>query len=369
MNILHILEDFSINNGGVTTVVRALHKHLLKVGLNSYILSPNCEDKSENIFQIKSLKVWKFSSNFNHKLKNICDTYDIDIIHIHGVWMYPQFQSARYATNNNIPFIISAHGMYEPWLWTKGTLKKKLYTKLVVKQYFKKNSSFHAITKNEVISLKEIFGSNINIFEIPNLIEHEKLKLTLDVNPYEKYFLYLGRLHEVKGIDLLIKAFAKLKRPDIKLIIAGEFNKYKEELEELIKTQKISEKVIFTNLVKGNTKFSLYKNALAFVAPSHSEVIGMVNIEAAILNTPVITTYETGIDKRWNENGGILISLKEQNLYQALKKASEWSDDERNSRGKALGKFVIEHYSWGKRGTDWVDNYTNSLMKFNNMQL
>jgi glycosyltransferase involved in cell wall biosynthesis len=363
MNILHVLEDFSINNGGVTTVVRALHKHLLKAGLNSYILSPNCEDESENIFPIKSLKAWRLSWNFNKKLKEICTTYNIHIIHIHGVWMHPQFQSAKYAVKNKIPFVVSAHGMYEPWLWTKGTLKKKLYVKFVVQQFFEKSTSFHAITRNEVHSLKEVFGANINTFEIPNLIEQEKLKFTSDVNHYGKYFLYLGRLHEKKGIDLLIKAFSKLKKPEIKLVIAGEFNTYKNELDELINKEKISEKVIFTNLVKGKTKFNLYKNALAFVAPSHSEVIGMVNIEAAISNTPVITTYDTGIDKRWNEEGGILISLNEQNLYEALKKAAEWSDNERNSRGETLKKFVIEHYSWEKRGKDWVDNYTSILMR------
>ena len=59
---------------------------------------------------------------------------------------------------------------------------------------------------------------------------------------------------------------------------------------------------------------TLFKNAFVFVAPSHSEVIGMVNLEAAILQTPVITTFQTGLLKDWSKNGGFLIEPTENEI-------------------------------------------------------
>ena len=41
--------------------------------------------------------------------------------------MFPQFIAAKFCSDNKIPFVLTTHGMYEPWLWEKGTLKKKIY--------------------------------------------------------------------------------------------------------------------------------------------------------------------------------------------------------------------------------------------------
>ena len=172
--------------------------------------------------------------------------------------------------------------------------------------------------------------------------------------------MYLGRLDEKKGIDILIRSFAKLKlNQNVHLKIAGGFNNYKLKLDQLINSLGIQENVQFLGMVKGDEKKRLYKESLVFVAPSHSEVVGMVNLEAASMATPVITTFQTGLKRGWANNGGILINPNENELIIALKQALNWSKSQREENGKKLYDFVKKEYSWELKLNDWLKLYSS----------
>ena len=83
----------------------------------------------------------------------------------------------------------------------------------------------------------------------------------------------------------------------------------------------------------------------------------MVNLEAATFGTPVITTYNTGLSKEWNNNGGILINPIQDELIQALNIVSDMSQEERYDRGYSLRNFVYNNYSWQKKGHLWNELY------------
>ena len=85
----------------------------------------------------------------------------------------------------------------------------------------------------------------------------------------------------------------------------------------------------------------------------------MVNLEAAILKTPVITTYQTGLDKEWNANGGQLINPDIDELTTALEHALSWSVQEREQNGQKLHLFVRNNYSWEERFKDWLALYAS----------
>jgi glycosyltransferase involved in cell wall biosynthesis len=362
MKILHILEDYSIHSGGIRTVVKELNKRLNDIGFKSYILSSSKEE--EDIEDINVVECdqnpWLYSKQWEVAINEIYKEKKIDILHIHGVWLYPQYMAAKFAEKNKIPFILTPHGMYEPWIWKNGSLKKKMYFNFLSKRVFSKANVIHAITIDENINLKALFNK-ASIVDIPNLIDYGSHILIDDNLDTEKYILYMGRLDPKKGVDLLIKAFARINPLGVKLKIAGPFNHYKTFLEGLINNFHVGDKVEFLGLVKGKNKAKLFKNAFVFVAPSHSEVVGMVNLEAAIYKTPVITTHQTGLDKRWNDNGGVLINPKEEELIEALKRALEWSTETRNENGEKLYNFVLENYSWEARFKDWEATYKSMI--------
>lgn len=361
MKILHILEDYSIHSGGIRTVVKELDHKLNQAGLQSFIISSK-EEVGDNIYIVNSKNPWLYSKDWNTSLNEIHKLKGIDVIHIHGVWLYPQYIGAKFALKNKIPFVLTPHGMYEPWIWTKGTLKKKLYYNFLTKKIFSKSHTIHGITTDEIFNLKKLF-KNPKFVEIPNLINNiDSLRNRENLKPLptSKYILYLGRLDSKKGIDLLIKSFSKLEINPYKLKIAGAFNSYKISLEKLVEELGISDKVEFLGLVKGKDKVKLYKEAFVFVAPSHSEVVGMVNLEAAINKVPVITTYQTGLKKEWNNQGGMLINPTEKEIYSSLREVLTWSTETRNAKGEKLFNFVVENYSWNKKIIDWKNMYSNT---------
>jgi len=100
----------------------------------------------------------------------------------------------------------------------------------------------------------------------------------------------------------------------------------------------------------------LYRNAWAFCAPSHSEAIGLVNLEAAAAGTPVITTHETGLYD-WEEGGGLLIHPRVEELCRALEQIFSWSESERQERGRTLRRLVERRYSLEAVGPQWQALY------------
>lgn len=361
MKIIHIVEDFSFKSGGIRTVVKTLNDKLLSQGFKSIILSEKKEKKDDILLINGNNLLWKFAKDWKNQLLKTHSQKKIDCIHIHGVWMYPQYIAAVFAIKNKIPFIVSPHGMYEPWLWKKGGLKKKTYFNFLIKRKFKKAAILHAITHQEKENLETLFQQK-NSIEIPNLIDVNLYSSTKKIRSElkEKYILFIGRLDEKKGIDLLIKAFANIRNEKFSLKIAGGFNSYKKELEVIIKQEKINPgKIEFLGFIK--EKDELIKNAFVVATPSHSEVVGMVNLEAAILKTPVITTHQTGLNKLWNENGGFLINPDVKELTSSLNKVLKWSNEERNVAGKKLYQFVLQNYTWKSRIKDWVNLYNSIL--------
>lgn len=360
INIVHIVEDYSLNSGGLRTVVNDLHTKLIQCGYNSSIITTRNED-TDQVIKVKGGNLpWRFSINLEATLKKLHLKKGIDIIHIHGVWMYPQYLSAKFSVRHNISFLISCHGMYEPWLWSKSPFKKMKYFKYIVKNVFSKASCLHAITQPEADELRKLFP-NSHLKVIPNLIN---LDMRTDDTPLflkDKYILFLGRIDKKKGIELLIKGFEKIKDKGFRLKIAGGFNEYKNQLERLILSLNLEDKIDFLGLVTGEEKQQLFKNSFVFVAPSYSEVIGMVNLEAATMGVPTITTIQTGLKKEWAENGGMLINPTLKELHQALDKATNWSVKERNENGYRLKNYVEKEYSWEFRHKDWLDLYGKLL--------
>jgi glycosyltransferase involved in cell wall biosynthesis len=355
MNILHIVEDYSINSGGLRTVIKNLNHYLNESGNYSYVLASK-KDQEDDIFIVETANKYLYSNQWEPKISQIVAEKNINVIHIHGVWLYPQYIGAKWAIKNNIPMVLSPHGMYQPWIWKTGTLKKKLYFHFITKKWFSKASVIHTITQDETFNTMPLFTNN-KFIEIPNLISLPDNKNSIDIR--KKYILSLGRLHKTKGIDVLIKAFSEIENKSIVLKIAGGFNNYKLELDILVKELNLSQRVQFLGMIKNQEKELLIKNAWVMVSPTYTEVIGMVNLESASLKTPMITTYNTGLKKEWNQNGGKLINPDKEELKIALAEVLNWTVDERNEMGKQLFQFVEKHYSWKTRVKDWTILYKN----------
>jgi glycosyltransferase involved in cell wall biosynthesis len=162
----------------------------------------------------------------------------------------------------------------------------------------------------------------------------------------------------------LIKAFSQVcKGQEFRLVIVGpdKTPEYTAELKALAKELGLAPHwVIFTGPVYDLQKWQLYRDAWAVCFPSHSEVVGMVNLEAAAVGTPVVTSHATGL-LDWEDGGGILVHPEVEDLIRALKQVVSWDQSERQERGRQLRNLVERRYSLEAVGPLWLTLYSELL--------
>jgi glycosyltransferase involved in cell wall biosynthesis len=379
--VFHVTDNHSPQHPGVSTVVTQLSRYLGDHGWATTILTagPAHYPVSKRV-ELREFpippggQIWRYPQSLADYLKEIRPISG-SILHLHGVWMAPQWMAARIANKRNIPALLSTHNMLSPWLWQDGYLKaikKKIYWHCLAYPAFRELPLIHAITPKEKEELKKYFsGQTIKV--IPNAIDLKEADSYLSVsrdgktlNNFSPYILFLGRLHPHKGIDILIQAFAQsVPGKDWRLVIVGPDStpEYTVKLKTLVQKLGIKNQVIFKGQIFGPQKWHLYRKAWAFCAPSRTEVVGLVNLEAAAAKTPVVTTYETGLFD-WEEGAGILIEPDTEKLSQALTGVFSWSEEERNERGQKLRQLVENRYSWEAVGQQWLNLYSGLLENY-----
>lgn len=354
-NIYHITENISLESGGVRTILKLLHEYLENHCFNSNIIT-NKKEINDNYIEFESLNIWKYNKDLGSFLKKI---EPVDFFHLHGVYTYTQYIGSKISLERKLPYIVSPHGMLEPWILEKGAIKKKVYLSLVLNNLIKKASFLHAITPLEKNNLFELTNHK-NIIEIPNLFDFNLVtKKKLSYNPKEDYLIYIGRIDKKKGLEILINSLSKISNKNIKLKILGAENEYSNSIKSTILQLNLEDRIEFLGAIYDDEKYNLISNARALIAPSYSEAIGMVNLEAAACRTPVITTFQTGIKKEWNNNGGKLINPNEDELRQAIVECLAWDHSERIDRGNSLYTYANENYSWNEKGHLWNELYSS----------
>jgi len=372
--VLFVTNDHTVKNYGVTTVVSQLANEIanrdndIQVVIAAIGRTSVQQSESVTIELLPSARigmVWNWSPNLIGRLDDIVTRYHIDLIHVHGVWAAVQWAALMIARYRKIPSIVSSHAMLEPWYWNKQGLlkkiKKKLYFHLVFQRAITESTIFHAITPIEKDNIHKLLPKQ-KIVVIPNVIGLDKENIYENSRAImcpEQMFLFLGRLHPVKGVDLLVNAFYQANLGSKwRLVLAGPESVplYAKKIKMTVSNLGLSNRVEFVGPVFGAAKLELVRKAWAVVFPSYCEVVGMVNLEAAACMVPSITTFETGLWD-WEEGGGMLIHPDVNELANSLLRMTRWSLAERLHSGDKSLNLVANNYSWKAVVPKWEALY------------
>ena len=186
-----------------------------------------------------------------------------------------------------------------------------------------------------------------DIYIIPHGIDNKIDIKKSEPNKKSKEILFIGRIDvDQKGIDLLLRAYSKIKDfTNKKLTIAGSgIETEQNKLKTLIKRLNILENVQLIGRVQGKTKDSLFKNAFCVVIPSRFETFSMVALEALSYGIPLITYDIEGL--KWIPDN---ISIKAQ-PFSVKKLAKSLEIVIKNSRRRHLmrekGITYVKQHSW-----------------------
>jgi glycosyltransferase involved in cell wall biosynthesis len=288
-----------------------------------------------------------------------------DGLHIHGVWESATSVAASTARSLHKPYIISAHGMLQPWALRSKSFKKRLYSALVEKANLQKAACLHALTTAEAADYRS-FGRRGPIAVIPNGVElPQSIDATLFLEQFpmlrgRRIVLFLGRIHFKKGLDILIRAWAAIEKnfPDTILVLAGpDSENSRAAVEKLAEECGISARIHFTGMLAAGMKWSALANSYGFVLPSYSEGLSVAALEAMGVGLPVILTRHCHMPEVRRLDAGWEIEATTPALTLALEEMLANSSAANAAIGGRARRLVCDRYSWPVVAAQMADLY------------
>jgi glycosyltransferase involved in cell wall biosynthesis len=257
-----------------------------------------------------------FAPRFSRWIQERHARYDAVIIQ--GLWQYSSFGVRRGLRGTSTPYFVFPHGMLDPWFrhnYPLKHLKKVFYWSLAESRVLRGATAVLFTSEEERRLARESFplyrcnevvvNYGTAAPEIDLAGAREDFFNSLPQLRGRRFLLFLGRLHEKKGCELLIEAFAAMRHsaggdqsPD--LVIAGPCadEGYQTYLERRAEG---ASGVTFTGMLSGSLKWGAFSAADAFVLPSHQENFGIAVVEALACGTPVLISNKVNI---WREIAG-----------------------------------------------------------------
>ena len=295
-----------------------------------------------------------------------------DILHDNGMWLAHNHRWARLATRRGILRVVSTRGMLEPWALLHKHLKKRVAWHLYQRRDLERAFCHHTTADTEARNVKRL-GLRVPIVTVPNGVElpedepsTAKARAEHKRSKRGRTALFLGRIYPIKGLPMLIEAWARVRPKGWTLQIAGPDEAgHRKEVERGVDAAGLKQVVTFTGPLTERMKEATFFNAELFVLPSHSESFGMAVAEALAHGLPVLTTWGTP----WSavrENGcGWWVDAKVDGIAEALAEAT-LLDPESLMRMGAKGRaWVAKQFCWPTIGARFVSIYNELLDKRN----
>jgi glycosyltransferase involved in cell wall biosynthesis len=227
-----------------------------------------------------------------------------DIIHLHEPRGYQHLSVWRFASKKKIPYVVHAHGVLR-----LGQMPQRLYDFVCGKEVLRNAAMNIALNEAEVEDYEKSGVDRDKIRVIPNGIDlSQYIKLPLrgvfksnfGVNADEKIILYVGRIERTKGIDFLVRCFARLvgdEHQGLRLVIAGKDDGFLGTVKSLVHNLGVADLVFFSGALSEKDKISAYVDSVFCAYLGQVEPFGLVPLEAAACGTPVIVSKGTYMAK------------------------------------------------------------------------
>jgi glycosyltransferase involved in cell wall biosynthesis len=300
---------------------------------------------------------WYLSRGATKFISQLLDLHRFDAVHLHGLWDPILKTAAQVAGSRGVPYVIAPHGMLDAWALTEKPVKKKIALALGYRAMIRRARLIHALSDYEDQCIRA-HGWNSNVAIIPNGVFLEEIDPLPPKGEFHAkhpelgggpFVLFLARLHPVKGLDLLVDAFAAIRsrHPEVRVVVAGPDFGAKAALETQIAQLGVQNRVFLVGPLWGRDKLAALSDAMCFSLPSKHEGFSMSIAEALAARLPVVITENCHFPQVHESGAGVVVKRETGEIAKALDQVL--SDSSARERMGAAGRRLIEErYTWTK---------------------
>ncbi|WP_138506415.1 glycosyltransferase [Nostoc sp. PA-18-2419] len=386
MKILFIAPYIGATYGGTSKIVTELVRGIGHLGVSvdlvtthangsknlDVLLNEWINDKNHRVQYFYSWYQDDFiisPSLINWLFKNV-KNYDI----VHSQTVFAPMISVAHSICKyfKIPYIVTPHGMLEPWALSYKAWKKRIYYNFFENLAIKNSS---AIQATSILELK-----NINYLEfkntvfIPNGIHRHEFETLPNPKIFYQQFpettgktliLFLGRIDPKKGLDLLAPAFAKVhdQFPHTHLVVAGPDNiGFIDKAQSYFLQAGCLNAVTFTGMVSGALKYAALAAANLYVAPSYSEGFSMSILEGMASGLPCIITHGCNFPEAAKAEAAHIVEINVNAIANALIECLS-NPQQAKEMGDRACEFIFQNYTWDRAADKLIQVYKSVVNK------
>jgi glycosyltransferase involved in cell wall biosynthesis len=367
MRVLRCIRSLDPSLGGTVEAVRQACWGLPELGHSVEVVcldepgSPWLRDFPSKVHALgPAIGTYGYSRKFVPWMREHAGEYDAVVVD--GIWQFPSWGAWLALRKSRVPYFVYTHGMLSPWFKQTYPLKhlKKLVYWMLAEYWVLKDA--HAVLyacEQERVQARESFwlyrateAVTVPGIQGPAGDSNEQLQLFLDEFPNlrsKRLVLFVGRIHPVKGCDLLLEAFVRVSRvnPLLHLVFVGpDQTGQRRNLEQRVTKLGMEDRVTWTGALSGDAKWGAYRAAEVFALPSHTENFGLVVAEAMACGVPVLISDKVNI---WIEvqktGGGIVASDDLKGATELLEKWLAMTPEKRKNMAHRAREGFEEKFS------------------------
>jgi glycosyltransferase involved in cell wall biosynthesis len=295
-----------------------------------------------------------------------------DIVHLHGVWDPIIRAAADAAFELKRPYVLTVHGMLDPWSMSQKAWKKKIALQMGYRRMLDHTAFLHFLNSDE-----QALTADLHLNAPPRVVPNGIFLEELDPLPAEGEFranrpwlgdrpfvLFLARLHYKKGMDYLADAFAIVakKFPDAQLVVAGPDMGAQKPFEEQIRQLNIADRVHLIGPIYGPEKLRALVDCDCFVLPSRQEGFSIAVTEAMACRAPVVVSKSCHFPEVEQAGAGIITELDAAQIAAGIN--TVLGDPAAAKRmGEAGRELVLSRFTWPQVARQMIEAYEDVLGK------
>ncbi len=376
MRVLHVTSNVDPLSGGPARALHGLALSQKRAGIDCRVISTWQDELDQTL--VKEMRAAGIEVTLigpcREPLKRHPDLRaamkaavgNADLLHIHALWEEVQHVAASEARSRRLPYLFRPCGMLDPWSLSQGRLKKQFYMLWRLRSHLNHAAAIHYTAADEQaaaapLRLKApglVIPNGLDLEEFRDLPARGTFRRSDERLGDRPLLLALSRIHQKKGFDILIPAFAKCETPGAVLVIAGPDDVgYTPQVVAMAKLHGVLDRIVFTGLLDSRRRIEALVDADLLVLPSYQENFGVAVVEAAAAGLPVVISDRVAIHQEISDAGaGAVVGLDADQLAATLR---TWLADgsRREAASRKARPYAFENYDWNRIAERWKLEY------------